>query len=323
MSRYLVTGGAGFIGSHVVDALVARGEPVRVIDDLSTGRRRNIEHLNGVEFIEDDLAKPGVASHGVAGMDYIVHMAAIPSIPRSVRDPLASHRANVDATLLLLLAVRDAGVRRVVFASSSSAYGESPTLPKHEEMRPAPLSPYALQKLIGERYGQIFTTLYGLDTVSLRFFNVFGPRQAPDSPYSGVISLFISALIAGRRPTTQGDGDQTRDFTFVSDVVEGVTRACTAPDLCGCVLNLARGGRTSINELFATLCEATGTTIEPIYGKSRLGDVRDSQADVSRIRQLLHFEPRVTLEEGLRLTVEWFLTESAGGSGAVGRATSD
>ncbi len=219
MSRYLVTGGAGFIGSHLVDALVSADETVRVVDDLSTGKRANLaRHLSGsgrdaIEFVEGDLAEPGVAAETVAGIDYVLHMAAIPSVPRSVKDPIASHRANVEVTLLLLQAAREAGVKRLVFASSSSVYGDSPTLPKDEEMPTNPKSPYALQKLIGEQYARLFHSLYGLDTVSLRFFNVFGPRQDPSSPYSGVISLFTSALSEGRQPTIHGDGRQTRDFT--------------------------------------------------------------------------------------------------------------
>jgi len=306
MARYLVTGGAGFIGSHVVDALVERGETVRIVDDLSTGSRRNVERLDSVEFLEADLAQPGTATRAVTGTDYVVHLAAIPSVPRSVSDPLRSHRANIDATLLLLLAARDLGVTRIVLASSSSVYGDTPSLPKDEEMRPAPLSPYALHKLVGEEYARQFSALYGLDTVSLRFFNVFGPRQPPGSPYSGVISLFVSALAESRQPTIHGDGEQTRDFTFVSDVAEGILSACRAPGLSGQVINLARGGRTSINELFQAVRVETGATVEPIYGAWRPGDVRDSQADVRLARRLLGFEARVTVEEGLRRTVEWY-----------------
>ena len=309
MARYLVTGGAGFIGSHVVDALAARGETIRIVDDLSTGRRRNVERLDAVEFLEADLAQPGVAARAVAGTDYVAHLAAIPSVPRSVEDPLRSHRANVDATLLLLLAARDAEVTRVVLASSSSVYGDTPSLPKDEGMRPAPLSPYALHKLVGEEYARQFSALYGLDTVSLRFFNVFGPRQPPDSPYSGVISLFVSALAEAHQPTIDGDGEQTRDFTFVSDVAEGILQACRAPGLSGRVINVARGGRTSINEILAALQAVTGATADPVYRASRPGDVRDSQADVSLARRLLGFEARVTLEEGLRRTVDWYREE--------------
>ena len=306
MNRYLVTGGAGFIGSHVVDALVARGETVRVVDDLSTGKRENLAEHEKVEFIEDDLATPGVASRVVDGISHVMHIAAIPSVPRSVADPIRTHRANVDATLLLLLAARDAKVTRLVFASSSSIYGDALTLPKHEEMPPRPRSPYALQKLVGEEYTRLFHQLYGLDAVALRFFNVFGPRQDPASAYSGVISLFTAALSEGRVPTIHGDGEQTRDFTYVSDVADGVLAACHAPDLGGLVLNLARGGRTSLNQLYQVLRELIGANIEPRHGPAREGDVRDSQADITRARRLLGFESHVTLEEGLRRTVDWY-----------------
>ena len=307
VSRYLVTGGAGFIGSHLVDRLVEAGETVRVVDDLSTGHRHNLVQHAAVafEFMEADLAEPGVATRAVEGVDYILHIAAIPSVPRSVTDPLTTHRANVDATLLLLEAARAAEVKRLVFASSSSVYGDSPTLPKHERMPTKPLSPYALQKLIGEQYARLFNSLYGLDTVSLRFFNVFGPRQDPSSAYSGVISLFTAALCEGKRPTIHGDGGQTRDFTYVSDVASGVIAASTAAGVSGRVMNLAPGGRVSLNSLFEVLRDVIGVDLEPLYGPSRKGDVRDSQADNTLARELLGFDPQVTVEEGLRRTVEW------------------
>ena len=306
--RYLVTGGAGFIGSHVVDALVKSGETVRVVDNLSTGHRDNLSQhsSSAVEFIEADLADAAVASNAVKGVDYVFHIAAIPSVPRSVKDPVTSHRANVDATILLLNAARQAGVKRVVFASSSSVYGNSPTLPKHEEMPPHPLSPYALQKLMGEQYMRLFFELYGLETVSLRFFNVFGPRQDPGSPYSGVISLFTAALSEGRQPTVYGDGEQTRDFTYVSDVATGVISAATASSVAGRAINLAPGGRVSLNRLFRTLRELIGADVEPLYDAPREGDVRDSQADNTLARDLLGFDAKVTLDEGLRRTVEWY-----------------
>src|SRR5688572_29592626 len=242
MAQYLVTGGAGFIGSHLAEELVRRGESVRVVDSLITGKRENLAHLPQVEFIEGDLAEPGVAARAVSGVDYVLHQAAIPSVPRSVEDPVTSNRANVDATINLLVAARDARVKRVVYAGSSSAYGNTPTLPKHEEMPPRPLSPYALQKLVSEQYCQMFTELYGLETVTIRYFNVFGPRQDPSSPYSGVISVFISALIDGRSPVIHGDGEQTRDFTYVANVVDGVLRASEAPAAIGQVINVATGG---------------------------------------------------------------------------------
>lgn len=305
MAHYLVTGGAGFIGSHLVEELVRRGERVRVVDSLVTGSRRNLAHLSGVEFLEGDLAELAVARRAVDGVEYVLHQAAIPSVPRSVQDPIASHRANVDASLNVLVAARDAGVRRVVYAGSSSAYGNTPTLPKVETMPAAPLSPYALQKLVAEQYCRLFTALYGLDTVTVRYFNVFGPRQDPSSPYSGVISLFISALVDGRQPTIYGDGEQTRDFTYVANVVDGVLRACHAEGVGGEVINVATGGRVSLNQLFRTLRELVGRDVEPIYAAPRPGDVRDSQADIAKARRLLGYEPLVPLEEGLRRTLAW------------------
>jgi nucleoside-diphosphate-sugar epimerase len=309
MAAFLVTGGAGFIGSHLVDALVARGARVRVVDNLVTGRRENLTPLlarGAIEFLEGDLADLEVARRAMDGVEIVLHQAAIPSVPRSVSDPIASNRANVDATLNVLVAARDAGVRRVVYAASSSAYGDTPTLPKHEAMPPAPRSPYALQKLVGEQYMTLFATLYGLETVSLRYFNVFGPRQDPSSPYSGVISLFIRALLEGRPPVVYGDGEQTRDFTYVANVVDGVLRACEAPGVSGAVINLATGGRISLNALLDALRTITGARVAARHAPPRPGDVRDSQADISRARELLGYEPIVPFEEGLRLTVEWY-----------------
>ena len=308
MSLYLVTGGAGFIGSHLAEELVRRGETVRVADNLATGKRQNLAHIRGIEFIEGDLADLDVARRVVGGVDFVLHQAAIPSVPRSVQDPLTSHRANVEATLNVLLAARDAGVKRVVYAGSSSAYGDTPTLPKTEAMPTGPLSPYALQKLVGEQYCQLFTRLYGLETVTIRYFNVFGPRQDPSSPYSGVISLFISALCEHRQPTIYGDGEQTRDFTYVANVVDGVLRACEAPQASGQVINVATGGRISLNQLLATLSELVGSTVAPVYASPRAGDVRDSQADIGKAEQLLGYRPLVDLQEGLKKTLEWYRT---------------
>ena len=304
----LVTGGAGFIGSHLVEELVRRGERVRVADSFITGKRENLAHIPGVELIEGDLADFAVAQRAVAGVDYVLHQAAIPSVPRSVQDPITSNRANIDASLNVLVAARDAKVRRLVYAGSSSAYGNQPTLPKVETMGTAPLSPYALQKLVAEQYCQMFTQLYGLETVTIRYFNVFGPRQDPSSPYSGVISLFIRALIEGRQPTIYGDGGQTRDFTYVANVVDGVLRACTAPKASGEVINVATGGRISLNQLFRTLKGLTSASVEPIYAETRAGDVRDSQADIDKARRLLGYEPTVSLEQGLEKTVAWYRT---------------
>ena len=306
MANYLVTGGAGFIGSHLAEELVRRGETVRVVDNLITGKRHNLSHLPAVEFMQGDLADFDVAKRAVAGMDYVLHQAAIPSVPRSVQDPITSNRANIDASLNVLVAARDAGVKRVVYAGSSSAYGNTPTLPKIETMPTAPLSPYALQKLVAEQYCQMFTQLYGLETVTIRYFNVFGPRQDPSSPYSGVISLFISALCEGRQPKIYGDGEQTRDFTYVANVVDGVLRACHAPAASGEVINVATGGRISLNQLFRTVCDLLGASIEPIYEDVRAGDVRDSQADISKAQRLLGYHPVVRFEDGLEKTVAWY-----------------
>ena len=307
MARWLVTGGAGFIGSHLAEALVGKGETVRIADSFITGNRRNLAAAGDrAELVEGDLADPAVAARAVAGMDYVLHQAAIPSVPRSVKDPATSNRANVDATLQLLIAARDAKVKRVVYAASSSAYGDTPTLPKREDMPTRPLSPYALQKLVGEQYMQLFTALYGLETVSIRYFNVFGPRQDPSSPYSGVIALFVTALLAGKAPTIVGDGGQTRDFTYVANVVDGVLRAATAPGASGEVINVATGRQISISELAKTLGEIIGVTAAPVHIDSRPGDVRDSLADVSKAKTILGYEPTVGLEEGLRKTVDWY-----------------
>jgi nucleoside-diphosphate-sugar epimerase len=309
MSAYLVTGGAGFIGSHLVEELVRRGERVRVVDNLSTGHRRNLDHVGAIEFVEGDLAEIEVARRAVAGMDYVLHQAAIPSVPRSVADPLTTNRANIDATINVLVAARDAGVRRLAFAGSSSVYGDAPTLPKREDMPPRPLSPYALQKQVSEQYCQMFTRLYGFETVTIRYFNVFGPRQDPSSPYSGVISRFIRALVQGEAPTIYGDGEQTRDFTYVANVVDGVLRAMTAPDVAGEVMNVATGGRISLNRLFEALRALTGASVVPTYAPVRSGDVRDSQADITKARTLLGYEPLVSLEEGLGHTLDWYRRE--------------
>jgi nucleoside-diphosphate-sugar epimerase len=311
MAFYLVTGGGGFIGSHLTEEVIRRGHRVRVVDNFITGKRRNLTHIPGVELLEGDLAEGDVARRAVDGADFVLHQAAIPSVPRSVEDPLTSHRANINATLNVLLAARQAGVRRVVYAGSSSAYGDTPTLPKDESMPTSPLSPYALQKLVGEQYGQLFTRLYGLETVTIRYFNVFGPRQDPSSPYSGVISLFISALAEGRAPTIHGDGEQTRDFTYVANVVDGVLRACEAPNAAGEVINVATGGRISINALFRSLRELLGARVEPVYAEGRRGDVRDSQADISKAQRLLGYQPIVGFEEGLKKTVDWYRTSHA------------
>lgn len=311
MATYLVTGGAGFIGSHLTEELVRRGHRVRVADSLITGKRGNLDHIPEAEFVQGDLADVDFAGEVVRGCDFVLHQAAIPSVPRSVKDPILSNRANVDATLNVLVAARDAGVRRLVFAGSSSAYGDTPTLPKREDMPVNPLSPYALQKVVGEQYLQMFTRLYGLETVSIRYFNVFGPRQDPTSPYSGVISVFATALLENRSPTIYGDGGQTRDFTYVANVVDGVLRACEAPDASGEVINVATGGRISLNDLFAEMRKIVGATVQPAYAAPRQGDVRDSQADIAKAERILGYRPIVSFEEGLARTIEWYRTAPA------------
>src|SRR6266849_1374997 len=295
MASYLVTGGAGFIGSHLTEELSRRGHRVRVVDSLITGKRRNLEHIPGVDFLEGDLAEMVVAERAVQGVEYVLHEAAIPSVPRSVKDPITSNRANVVASLNLLVAARDAGVKRLVYAGSSSAYGNTPTLPKREDMAPSPLSPYALQKLVAEQYCQMFTRLYGFETVTIRYFNVFGPRQDPGSPYSGVISLFSAALLAGRQPIIYGDGGQTRDFTYVANVVDGALRACEAAGAAGEVINVATGGRISLNQLVDVMNTIVGTHLRPSHEESRAGDVMHSQADISKAQRLLGYTPLVTL----------------------------
>ncbi len=311
MARYLVTGGAGFIGSHLTDELLRRGESVRVVDNFSSGDRGNLPAHAALEVIEGDIGDAATADRVVAGCEYVLHQAAMPSVPRSIDDPLASHLANVDATLHVLIAARRHGVRRVVYAGSSSAYGDTPVLPKREDMRPNPLSPYALQKLVSEQYCAMFTKLYGLETVTTRYFNVFGPRQRASSPYSGVISLFIRALSNGQRPIIYGDGRQTRDFTYVSDVVDGVLRACVADSVSGSVINVATGGRVSLLELARSLRELLRVDLDPELHPGRAGDVRDSQADITQARQRLGFEPRVPFHDGLKQTIAWWRASQA------------
>ena len=304
----VVTGGAGFIGSHLAEALLEAGERVRVVDNLVTGHRKNLAHLEGrYEWLEGDLAEFEVCQRAVEGADAVLHHAAIPSVPRSVREPLASHASGPTATLNVLEASRQSGtVRRVVFAASSSAYGDTETLPKHEAMLPRPLSPYAAGKLAGEHYVSVYAQTMGLDGVSLRYFNIFGPRQDPSSPYSGVISLFSRALAEGRRPMILGDGHQTRDFTYVANVVHANLLALRSErPLGGAVYNVGTGRRISLRELVDVLNDAVGTTLEPEFGPPREGDVRDSQADLTAIRDGLGYSPVIDFEEGIRRTVDW------------------
>lgn len=303
METYLITGGAGFIGSHLAEALVARGHAVRVIDNLSTGLKENIPR--GADFIEADVTNPADVAAAVRGCQVVLHQAAIPSVPRSVAAPRPSHEANINGTFNVLVAARDEGVRRVVYAASSSAYGDTEVLPKVEDMPASPRSPYALQKQVGEAYCQMFTKLYGLETVSIRYFNVFGPRQHPSSAYSGVLSLFIKAALTGSSPSIYGDGAQTRDFTFIDNVVDGVIRAVSAPEAAGEIINVAAGGRVSLNEAWAALDSILGPLQPPIYGPAREGDVRDSQADIRKAERILGYRPFIPFEDGLSHTVEW------------------
>ena len=317
MSHYVVTGGAGFIGSAIVRRLLGEGaSKVVVVDNLLTGHERNLEEVRSrVDFQRADIRNYGEIAPLMKGASVVFHEAAIPSVPRSVSDPMTSHRANVEAALNVLVAARDAGVKRLVYAGSSAAYGNAPTLPKREDMPPNPLSPYALQKLVAEQYCQMFTLLYGFETVTIRYFNVFGPRQDPGSPYSGVISLFATALLEGRQPTIYGDGEQTRDFTYVANVVDGVLRACDAQHVAGEVINVATGGRISLNELLRVMNRIIGTDIQAVYAEPRAGDVRDSQADISKATRLLGYAPRVGLDEGLKRTVAWCRGETPAATG--------
>lgn len=309
----LVTGGAGFIGSHLAEGLVERGFRVRVLDDLSSGRERNLAAIaERIELVRGDCRDQETARAAMEGVDLAYHQAALPSVQRSVEAPDVSHRINLDATLTLLQAAREAGVSRFVYAGSSSVYGDSLELPKEEGMRPDPLSPYATQKLASESYCAVFARCYGLHTVALRYFNVYGPRQDPSSPYSGVISLFTTALLTGVAPKIYGDGEQTRDFVFVRDVVEANLLAGTAEIEPGSVVNVASGRRVSINELFRAIRRAVGAEadgLEAIHVPSRAGDVRDSLADLTRARRQLGFDPRVTLDEGVGQTVDYYRTE--------------
>jgi UDP-glucose 4-epimerase len=300
-----VTGGAGFIGSHLVDALLAAGWSVRVLDDFSTGREQNLAAARGrIELQRADLAEPAAVARAVAGVDVVFHQGAVPSVPRSVAEPVATNRANVAGTLEVLEAARQAGVRRVVYAASSSAYGDTEVLPKVESMPPQVLSPYALQKYAGEVYCRLYHELYGLETVALRYFNVFGPRQDPNSTYAAVVPRFALSCLRNEPPTIHGDGEQSRDFTYVADAVRANLAAADAPKAPGHVINVAGGRRTSLNELLAHLQRIVGSRVVPVHGPPRRGDVRHSLADIGRARELLGWEPSVPLEEGLRRTVE-------------------
>jgi nucleoside-diphosphate-sugar epimerase len=306
----LVTGGAGFIGSHIARALVDQGARVRIIDNLSTGHEANLDEIGGdIDFIRASITDPDALQRALQNVELVFHEAAIPSVPRSVKQPVENHEASVNGTFQLLLAARDSGVRRLVYAASSSVYGDQKESPKHESMRPDPLSPYAVAKLVGEYYCQVFTRTYGLETVCLRYFNVFGPRQDPGSLYSGVISRFILALETGERPVIYGDGEQTRDFTYVANAVEANLRAAEAAGASGSVFNIANGQSVSINQVLEVLKGLTGRRdITADYSDPRVGDVRDSLADLSAAKTVLGYSPRIGLEEGLRLTLDWWKT---------------
>jgi UDP-glucose 4-epimerase len=308
VAKYLVTGAAGFIGRSIAAALLARGESVRGVDNFATGKRENLLGLEDMEFQQGDLADLTVAERACADVEIVFHEAALPSVPRSVADPIASNTACVDATVNLLAAARTAGVRRVVYAASSSAYGDTPTLPKHEKMLPDPISPYAVAKLAGEYYMRSFARVYGMETVSLRYFNVFGPYQDPTSQYSGVLALFCSKMLAAHTPTIYGDGSTSRDFTFIENTVQGNLLAAQAPaeKVSGKVINLATGIRITLNEVVEVLREITGYAGPVNYAAERTGDIRHSLADISLANDLLEYHPTVTFEQGLRRTVDWY-----------------
>lgn len=306
MARFLVTGGAGFIGSHIVEALVQRGDQVRVLDNLSTGHREHVEAFAGVELLEGDIVDPAIVAKAVQGVDCVFHQAALASVPRSVEHPLDTNAACVTGTLNVLDQSRRAGVRRVVYAASSSAYGDQPYSAKREVDLPSPLSPYAVAKLAGEQYCHAFFHTYGLETVCIRYFNVFGPRQDPDSPYSAVIPLFITALLNGKSPIIYGDGQQSRDFTYVANVVHGNLLASTAPGVAGKTINVANGQSTSLLSLLELLQEYLGTRITPDFRPARAGDVRNSLADITMAQSLLGYEPPVAFDEGLRRSIDYY-----------------
>jgi nucleoside-diphosphate-sugar epimerase len=314
LPKYLVTGAAGFIGRSIAAALLARGELVRGVDSFITGQRANLAGLEAMEFIEGDLRDAEACRRACAGVEIVFHEAALASVPRSVADPVSTNECCVTATLNLLVAAREAGVRRLVYAGSSSAYGDTPVLPKHEEMVPNPISPYAVAKLAGEHYMRAFARVYGLQTVVLRYFNVFGPYQDPTSHYSGVLAIFCRKMLAGEQPTIYGDGEQSRDFTYIDNVVRGNLLAAAAPaeKISGRMMNLATGSRTTLNQTFAILRELTGYSGEPAYAADRAGDIRDSLADIRLARELLGYEPAVDFREGLRRTVEWYRASAAG-----------
>lgn len=305
--RYLVTGGAGFIGSNIVEELVRRGQDVAVLDDLSSGKEENLTAIRGkIALHIGTIADLAVVQSACSGIDYVIHLAARTSVPRSVANPLETNRVNIDGTLNVLVAARDAKVRRLVFAASSSAYGETAELPKTESMPASPISPYGVTKLAGELYAQVFGRAYGLENLSLRYFNVFGPRQDPSSQYSGVLSRFMLAVIRGESPVIFGDGEQSRDFTYIANVVDVTLRACETPGASGIVMNGGTGARITLNQVIRLLEKITGKKITAKYDPPRIGDIKDSQADISLARKVLGYQPSVNFEEGLKLTWDWY-----------------
>ncbi|MFQ5825234.1 MAG: SDR family oxidoreductase [bacterium] len=306
--KYLITGGAGFIGSNIVDMLLRRGETVRVLDNFSTGRRENLQQfVNGIELIEGDIRSLSTVYRAVDDVDFVLHQAALPSVPRSIADPVTTNEVNITGTLNILIAARDRGVRRVIYASSSSVYGNDPRQPKHEDMRPRPMSPYAISKLAGEVYCTVFTQLYGLETVILRYFNIFGPRQDPTSQYSAVIPKFIGLMLKNRRPTIYGDGKQTRDFTPVENIVMANLKACESDKLPEeRIFNCAGGNQISVQDLVVELNHILRKDLNPLFANPRPGDVKHSYADVSRAVHYLNYKPAVQFREGLEKTVGWF-----------------
>src|ERR1700676_2899861 len=305
--RYGVTGGAGFIGSNTVDELVRRGASVVVLDDLSAGKEENLAEIrNKITFIKGSITDIEVVRKAMHEAEYVLHLAARTSVPRSVKDPIETNKINIDGTLNVLVAARDAKVKRVVFAASSSAYGDTPPLPKEETIRPQPISPYGVTKFVGEMYAQTFGRCYGLENVSLRYFNIFGPRQDPRSPYSGVLAKFCTAFLEETQPGVFGDGEQTRDFTYVENAVQANLLACEEPNVSGKVFNVGTGGRTSLNQVLKVLGEISGKRLEAKYDPARDGDIRDSQADISQAREYLGYEAQIQFEEGLRKTFDWY-----------------
>jgi UDP-glucose 4-epimerase len=312
MTKYLVTGCAGFIGSWITQTLIQRGETVRGFDNFETGRKQNLSGLlDHFEFIQGDLRNAGAVARACEGIDIIFHQGALPSVPRSVKDPRTSHTANIDGTFNVLEGARAAGVRRIIYAASSSAYGNQPGFPRIETMVPMPIAPYPVQKMAGELYMRSYWQIYGLETVCLRYFNIFGPRQDPNSPYSGVMAKFALLMLRGERPTIFGDGEQGRDFTYVENAVSANLLAAAAPaeKVAGRVFNVACGQRHTLNKTYQILSELTGYTHPPIYGPPRTGDIQDSLADITAAREAFGYEPLVSFEEGLRRTVEWYKQE--------------